>query len=262
MNCPYCNTEIPSGREIYPNNDCYKPIKPIPVPPGGKIRFGKYDWYILDKQDGRMLILTETVIERRAYHSHPCEITWEICDVRKYLNGEFYNSFIEADRSRIIEVVNENNDNPWYGTNGGNSTTDRIFLLSIEEVFKYFGDSGQFKNRPRMYPNCDWCKDEFLPWTDDQYNLNRRAVDDSGMIVHWRLRSPGANGRLVANVMGNCGDEYEHGAICIGGGGGDLSTDGHFKFDTSDVLTVMDTDGNITYFSNINGVRPALWLRT
>ena len=262
MNCPYCNTEIPQGREICPNNECYRPIKPIPMPTGGKIRFGKYDWYVLDKQDGKTLILTEKVIEKRAYHSGECEITWETCDMRKYLNGEFYNSFSEADRARILEIVNENHDNPWYGTNGGNPTTDKIFLLSIKEVFKYFGDSGQFENRPRMYPNCDWCKDEFLPWTDDQYNLNRRAVDDSGMVVHWRLRSPGANERLVANVMGNCGDEFEHGAICVSGGGGELSPDGHFIFNTTDVLTVMDTDNSITHFSNINGVRPALWLRT
>ncbi len=201
-----------------------------------------------------MLILTEKVTERRVYHSQECEITWEICDMRKYLNGEFYNSFNEADRRRILEVVNENSDNPWYGTSGGNPTKDRIFLLSIAEVIKYFGDSGQIKTR-YMYPNCDWCKDEFLPWVDDQFNLNRRAVDGSGMVVSWRLRSPGANGRLVANVMGNCGDEYDHGGIGVSGGGGDLSSDGHFIFDASDVLTVLDKD------SNINGVRPALWLR-
>lgn len=262
MICPYCKTEMPANREICPNNDCYRPIKPIPVPPGGKIHFGKYDWYVLDKQDDRMLILTEKVIEKRQYHSKPVEITWETCDMRQYLNGKFYDSFNAADRARIIEVTNKNCDNPWYGTSGGNSTVDKIFLLSIEEVFKYFGDSGQLENRPRMYPNCDWCKDEFLPWTNDQYNLNRRAVDDSGMVVHWRLRSPGANGRLVSNVMGNCGDEFEHGAINISGGAGDISPDGHFIFDTSDMLTVMDTGDSFTGYSNINGVRPALWLRT
>ena len=251
MTCPNCKKEDPHGREMCP--DCGAPIKPIPVPPGGKIRFGKYDWYILDKQDGRALILTEKVIEKRVYHNQECEITWETCDMRKYLNGEFYNSFSETDCSRIIEVVNENHDNPWYGTSGGNPTTDRIFLLSIKEVVKYFGDSGQLKNR-YMYPNCDWCKDEFLPWIDDQYNIARRAVDDTGIVQHWRLRSPGANGRLVAGVTGFCGDGFDQGGIGVSGGGGDLSPDGHFIFDGSDVLTVTDND------SNVNGVRPALWL--
>jgi len=252
--CPYCNTEVPPDREICPNLECYRPVKPIPIPAGGKIRFGKYDWYVLDRKDDRALVLTEKVIGKRAYHSRNCEITWETSDMRKYLNGEFYNSFSEADRGRIIEVVNKNDDNPWYGTDGGRQTADKVFLLSIEEVFKYFGDSGQLKNRPRMYPNCDWCNDEFLPWTVDQYNLNRRAVDDSGMVVQWKLRSPGANGFLVANIMGNCGDDMDHGEISVAGGGSDISPDGHFIFDSSDVLALTD--------SNQNGIRPALWLRT
>lgn len=254
MNCPYCNTEVPSYREICPNNNCYRPIKPLPTPAGGKMQFGGYDWYVLEKQKDKMLLLTEKVIENRIYQSKKQEITWENCDMRKYLNEEFYHSFHPAERSRIIEVDNINKDNPWYGTSGGNFTKDKIFLLSIEEVVRYFGDSGQLKER-YMYPNCDWCKDEFLPWIDDSYNINRRAVNSDGMVISWRLRSPGANGQLVAFVTGNCGDEFDHGGLNVSGGG-DLSPDGHFIFDSSDTLTVLDGK------SNLNGVRPALWLRT
>ena len=253
MRCPYCNGKVPRRRTICPNIACYRPLKPLPVPPGGKIRFGAYDWVVLDRREDRALILTEKIIEKRVYHSQACEITWETCDMRKYLNGEFYDSFGEEDRARIIEVINENPDNPWYGTSGGNPTSDKIFLLSIDEVVRYFGDSGRIKNRTRN-PGCDWCKDEFFPWFNDKYDINRRAVDETGMVYSWRLRSPGANGHLVAEVMGNCGDEYEHGGIGVAGGGKDL-TEGHFIFDTADVLTVMGIGYN-------NAVRPALWLRT
>lgn len=116
---------------------------------------------MLGKQEGRALILSEKVIEKRGYHSQETEITWETCDLRKYLNNEFYNSFSDSDREHIIEVVNNNNDNPWYGTSGGKPTTDRIFLLSIEEVVKYFGNSGMLETKNRN-PGYDWCKDEFL----------------------------------------------------------------------------------------------------
>ena len=251
MNCQYCNVEIPDGREICPNNDCYRPVKPIPVPPNGKVQFGGYDWYVLEKQDDKMLVLAEKVIEQRVYHSGESEITWEICDMRNYLNGEFYSSFNTPDRERIIETINVNANNPWYGTKGGNPTTDKIFLLSIDETIKYFGDSGQLKTK-NINLGCTWCKDDFFPWIDDKYNLNRRAVRDSGMVVSWRLRSPGANSRLVAFVMGNCGDEFDHGGLNVSGGGRDM-VDGHFIFDKSDLLDV--TGGG-------NGIRPALWLRT
>ena len=249
MICPKCNKDDPQNREMCP--DCGYPVKPIPVPLGGKIQFGGYVWFVLDKQDGKTLIITEKVIEKRPYHHKECEITWETCDIRQYLNGEFYNSFSEADRERIIEVTNENPDNPWYGTSGGNPTTDRIFFLSIEEVVKYFGDSGQIKTR-YMYPNCDWCKDEFLPWIDDQYNIARRAVDDDGVVFFWRLRSPGAKSWRAAAVAGFCGDGFDQGGITLGGG--DLLSDnGHF---------VYDGPGGLTDIQGLNGVRPALWLRT
>jgi len=234
--------------------DCGAPIKPIPVPPGGKIRFGAYDWFILDQQDDRALILTEKVIEKRAYHHCECEITWETCDMRQYLNGEFYHAFSASDRARIIEVINENHDNPWYGTRGGSSTSDKIFLLSIGEVIKYFGDSGQIITR-YMYPGCDWCKDEYLPWIDDQYNIARRAVDVTGIVWAWRLRSSGANGRSVATVMGFCGDGFDNGVIDIAGPCGEL-IDGHFVFDGPGDLSSCPPD-----YHNKNGVRPALWLK-
>lgn len=251
MICPKCKREDPSGREMCPY--CGAPVKPIPVPPGGKIKFGKYDWYVLDKKEDKMLIITEKVFEKRAYNNCECEITWETSDMRKYLNNEFYNSFDTADRARIIETENENKDNPWYGTSGGNPTIDKIFLLSIEEVIKYFGDSGQIKTR-YMYPNCEWCKDEFLPWIDDQYNLNRRAVNDEGIVEKWRLRSPGSNNNKIATVMGFCCDGFDQGGIDISGCSNFI--DGHFILDGFGALSEMPTD-----YHNLNGVRPALWLK-
>lgn len=253
MFCPKCKTEDPKGRygagkEMCPK--CGYPIKPIPVPSEGKIRFGRYDWYVLNKQENKILILTEKIIEKRIYHSNECEITWETSDMRKYLNGEFYNSFNVSDRSRIIESTNKTPDNPWYGVSGGNPATDKIFLLSIDEVLMYFGDSGQIKTR-YMYPDCDWCKDEFLPWIDDQYNLNRRAVDDTETVRDWSLRSPGAQSDSVAFIQGFDGDGFDMGNLCVFGGCGRFE-DGHFLFS-------YPGTGNLT---KEHGVRPALWLRT
>jgi hypothetical protein len=250
--CPKCQKADPQNREMCP--DCGAPIKPIPVPPGGKIRFGGYDWFVLDKQDGKTLVITEKIIEKRPYHHEECAITWETCDMREYLNGEFYDSFSAPDRERIVEVTNENPDNPWYGTRGGNVTEDKIFLLGIGEAVKYFGDSGQIKTR-YMYPSPfgDWCKDEFLPWIDDEYNANRRAVDDDGVVRFWRLRSPGGNSRSVATVTGFCGDGFDHGAINIGNA--DKMVDGHFLQDGIGYLSFEDEQ------HTMNRVRPALWLR-
>ncbi|MDR0197803.1 MAG: DUF6273 domain-containing protein [Oscillospiraceae bacterium] len=195
------------------------------------IRFGGYDWRVLDKKDGKALIITDKVIFDRAYNEKQEVVTWETCDLRAYLNGEFYNSFDKKDKAKIVKTKIGNEDNQWYGTPGGNDTDDHIFLLSIEVVVKYFCDGGQLKNGN---PDRDWL-------IDDQYNDDRIACHvggtyydnyyeeeytiDEGEAFGWWLRSPGdVSGRAAA--VGDRGYVYVF---------------GH---------DIIDYDG----------VRPALWL--
>ena len=158
---------------------------------GDIIPFGAYNWRVLDIQGGQALIVSENIIERRAYHTSQASITWADCSLRAYLNGDFYNSnaFSNEDRSRIVQVTNVNLDNQWYGTNGGVNTQDRIFLLSIAEVVQYFGDSGQLENRP---PGA------YL--INDQFNSNRIATFN-GVASFWWLRSPGYYTPYASRVL-------------------------------------------------------------
>ncbi|MDR3084727.1 MAG: DUF6273 domain-containing protein, partial [Christensenellaceae bacterium] len=101
---------------------------------GAALRFGGYTWRVLGIKNEAALIITEEIIEQRAYHDAYNEITWAGCELRKYLNGEFYDRFSAADRSRILRVTNQNPGNPWYGTQGGEDTLDSVFVLSLEEA--------------------------------------------------------------------------------------------------------------------------------
>lgn len=153
---------------------------------GDKIAFDKYEWRVLDIQDNTALIITEYIIEQRAYHDAYKDITWADCSLRKYLNGEFYDKFTEADKSRIIPVINKNPDNQWYGSKGGADTQDSIFLLSLEEVAcRYFGDSSS-----KLYN----------PGKNQRYWFQRKDENNSKRIARlagvewgwwWWLRSPG-----------------------------------------------------------------------
>ncbi|MDR0197864.1 MAG: DUF6273 domain-containing protein [Oscillospiraceae bacterium] len=198
--------------------------EPPPATPGDVIQFGGYDWRVLDAQDGKALIITDKVIESRAYNEEQIEVTWETCDLRAYLNGGFYNSFSAADKAKIVKTRISNRDNQWFNTPGGKDTDDYIFLLSLEEVVKYFGDSGQLNNGDLD----DWR-------INDQYNDDRIAyhvggtydgyTKDEGEASSWWLRSPGSNSSSVADVILN----------------------GHVYIDGYNV-------------SRDNGVRPAMWV--
>lgn len=143
---------------------------------GSSLSFGGYDWRILDIQNDTALIITEYIIEQQPYNNYAGGVTWADCWLRKYLNSEFYNKFTAAEQSRIIPVLNKNQDNQWYGSTGGEDTRDYIFLLSIEEVVcKYFGDSSKnLENRS--------AKQRYWFQKKDKNNDKRRSTFDDGGI--------------------------------------------------------------------------------
>ena len=196
---------------------------------GQIIPFVGYDWRILDIKNNEALIITEHIIEHRPYHDAYKDITWADCSLRRYLNEEFYNRLNATDKSRIIPVLNKNLDNQWYGTTGGVDTMDNIFLLSLEEVCIYFGNSLSKLNNPGK-------KQRYWFERKDENNSNR--ISSSLVYIcgwWWWLRSPGR-----VNVK----------AVYIFG------TDGNIGIQGNNILKGNISDGRCT-----GGVRPALWLK-
>ncbi|MDR0292998.1 MAG: leucine-rich repeat domain-containing protein [Oscillospiraceae bacterium] len=109
---------------------------------GDIVSFGQYGWRVLDVQGGRALLLSEDILENRAYNTEYTDITWEDCTLRSYLNNDFINSaFSEGEQAKIIETNVTNDANPNSGISGGNNTSDKVFLLSIAEAEQYFNSS-------------------------------------------------------------------------------------------------------------------------
>ena len=110
-----------------------------------KIRFGNNTWRVLDIKGTRALIITDKIIGKMPFNEPDGNnymkdnITWENCSLRKSLNTEFYNSFSEKEKSRILntKLDNEHVSDPENICNGKN-VTDRIFLLSYDDIDKYF----------------------------------------------------------------------------------------------------------------------------
>ena len=117
----------------------------MPLSPGDKIHFGGHDWIVLDKQQDAALLIAKDIMERRYYHheGHAREerldqkVTWDESDLRKYLNGAFYNRFNEADKANIITVTNKNLGSPY--------THDNIFILSLDEFEVYYPSKRRVK---------------------------------------------------------------------------------------------------------------------
>lgn len=154
------------------------------------IKFGKFLWRVLDIKDGKALLLTNDIVEGRPYHKSCEQVTWADSTIRDYLNDQFLTSkFTEEEQAKIIESTISNPDNEWFGTKGCEDTQDKVFLLSIEEAVRYFGDSGQLVD---MTSESEY-------FIDDEYNENRIATLD-GEPEWWFLRSPGGEDGRAADV--------------------------------------------------------------
>ena len=155
-----------------------------------QVNFGKYTWTVLDIKDDTALLISNEVIEKASFNHEYKSIDWGGSSLRNYLNDKFLNeNFTEDEINQIVEVMNTTPDNAWAGTSGGGNTLDKIFLLSIEEVVKYYGDSGQLE---AGNPNNEM-------HIEDEFNEARIANSD-GSKVWWWLRSPGHTSKFAAAI--------------------------------------------------------------
>jgi len=209
---------------------------------GQIIEFGDHDWRILDIQGSYALIITENIIEYRVYHDRDEDVTWELSSIRQYLNSEFYSRFSHPEQARIRQTMVINNVNPWFevinpwvvSLTSENNTNDRIFLLSVEEVVRYFGDSRQLQNIPERNSMGSY-------WISDSYNNARIAVGSEGA-ASWWLRTMAI--RYNENFINAIPRVIRVGAH------GDIDMAGSYA-----TRILFDGGGN-----RGGGVRPALWL--
>ena len=155
-----------------------------------RVQFGKYVWRVLSIEDGKALLITENIVEKKVIHEVWKTTMWEDTDIRKYLNGDFYDGFTDDEKKLISETKNKNPNNQWFDTEAGKDTTDKVFLLSLDEVVKYFGDSGQLANKNPDNENK----------IDDEYNTARIAKYEDGTEGYWWLRTFGDNSASTAVV--------------------------------------------------------------
>ncbi|MCL1986358.1 MAG: DUF6273 domain-containing protein [Firmicutes bacterium] len=197
---------LPTTQPAAVNNP--KPPKPpksnLLAKVGNIITFSNYEWRILDIQNNQALLLSNLILEKHPYNIKDTSVTWEDCSLRYYLNTDFYNKL--SDKSQIAQKNIVNDDNPKYGTSGGNNTTDYIFLLSLEEVTNYFGNG-----------KSDMSTLKSNGFINDKNNNKRIARDTSGAAAWWWLRSPGYDSDYAAYVY-NDGPVLAIGNVSVVGG--------------------------------------------
>lgn len=166
--------------------------------PDSTMKFGNYhgtvEWIVLAKKDDKALLISKYCLDAKEYDKNENNefVTWETSTLRQWLNSCFINeAFTDEEKALICDTYLQNPDNPEYGTDGGNDTTDKVFLLSIDETSKYLSDK-----IVRKAEATDYAKDKGI------------FVSEENGKSWWWMRSPGSDD-LCASCMGN--DGFVHG---------------------------------------------------
>lgn len=204
-----------------------------PVRRHSRMRFGPYTWQVLHETDGQVLLITDTITDVGIPYHDTCEdVTWGDSSLRKWLNSTFYERFTTEQRQRILPMPTSEETNPWYGTDAGTSVEDSVSILSVSEVVRYFGDSGNLINRPINQWLDVFCGQSCA--IDDRFNEMRCAAY-KGKRTWWWLRSPGASASKAAYVNTN----------------GVIFLDGEIVFE----------NGGTNCTAIRPGIRPVIWIR-
>ena len=148
------------------------------------------EWTVLDKDGMSLLLISKQALDCQQYNTSYTDVTWESCSLRKWMNGTFLNKAFNAEEQAQIQNTTVSADkNPEYNTNPGNATTDKVFLLSINEVEKYFNSDEARKCAPTAYAKAQGA------YTSDSYKTASGAAT-----CWWWLRSPGFDQGRAAGV--------------------------------------------------------------
>lgn len=149
-----------------------------PVSDTRTITFGSYQneaiqWYKLDEEDGKALLLSVHALASRPFSETPS--TWDNSSLRTWLNHDFYQeAFDQEERSSILNTGLESPDDLKYGTKAGKDTEDYVFLLSASEAETYLS-KGETTTSPTKYAAAQGA-----------------YTNEKGDCAWW-LRSPGIN---------------------------------------------------------------------
>ena len=141
-------------------------------------------WRVLSVDGDDAFLVADRNLDCQQYNNTDGEVTWEISTLRDWINTSFLNNaFSASEQSAIKSTQVINNDNPDFGTEGGNNTIDKVYLLSIEEVTNEdygFSTSSNEDAVSRRALNTDYVKGQGA-YTSTEYEGNGP----------WWLRSPG-----------------------------------------------------------------------
>ena len=215
-------------------------------------------WRVIDAGDGKVLLLCDRLLDSFSYNYNPeravlTDVTWENCSLRAFLNDEsesgFLSLFTGEEIARMLSTRLENkaanaelmaqwgsfqdqgekkySDLATQNRADDPETEDRVFLLSYQEVLRYFGEATEA-----------YTEDDDYPFTEMKVNPARIAYVTDAVRGGYYDNATGGGAWMTRTL---CSSHSEEDMVVYITGGGQ----------------VFDYYTYVPLF-----IRPAVWVRT
>ncbi len=161
---------------------------------GATVKLGRYpttsdglekpiEWRLIRHNKDGWLAMAVQGLDCKPYHHVRADVSWENCDLRTWLNGEFCKAAFGPDE--LAHIVNSNvktvNAKRQVASTP-KEVVDKLFLLSSGEAMSYFPDDDKRACTPTEY-------------------AKRRGAEDLGANCWWWLRSLGGDAGFACYVF-------------------------------------------------------------
>ncbi len=213
--------------------------------PGTYVTFGTYEqdnnrkngqepieWLVLENDGESLFVLSKYVLDGQLYSTAYDEntlkalpITWEQCNLRAWLNSTFLSTAFTAEEQTRINTTFVDNTLPEEAyrfsdepLTGGNHTLDKVYILSYDEVIKYFpmkdiwyDSSGHAVNYDKLLQATAtpyalaqgvdiWTAKDASTCLSFGGGYKNIANDVIGYVEKWALRTPYRSQTLIYNM--------------------------------------------------------------
>ncbi len=204
------------------------------IKPESIITFGRYEqdnisnngaeeirWVVLARDGDKALIVSEQVLDVQQFNASSRGTSWSSCSLRRWLNSSFINTaFTPEEQKAIIQTRLT-------------STNDKVFLLSGEDLWNYFGD-----------PSLSLAKTQYFA-TLTKYAGERfkKAQVEMGIRDGYYPSNNRGQGWWIRNTTTENGETFTYITSTV---------------TTFSIYGIYDRSVSADYY--LGGVRPAMWV--
>lgn len=181
---------------------------------GDIIKFGKYEqdaneengkeeieWTVLDTENNTILLVSSKLLDYKSFYEGETGY-WNESEIRQWLNNDFINESFTAEEQkhiRLVNIVTTVYSNPLERF----TTEDRVFLMSAEEVEKYFPSRADRLASPTEFANKQYDEAktyDYIRWFTRNHNdvyggyshisINTNKWQSEGLFEEWRYKKP------------------------------------------------------------------------